>query len=40
MFNAAKEAALDGFIAGQIGFLRMSEVVEGAGAAFVRQRPH
>ncbi len=28
VFNAAKEAALDGFIAGQIGFLRMSEVVE------------
>jgi len=28
VFNAAKEAALDGFIAGQIGFVRMSEVVE------------
>jgi 1-deoxy-D-xylulose-5-phosphate reductoisomerase len=28
VFNAAKEAALDGFIAGQIGFLRMSELVE------------
>ncbi len=28
VFNAAKESALDGFIAGQIGFLRMSEVVE------------
>ncbi|MFQ6552019.1 1-deoxy-D-xylulose-5-phosphate reductoisomerase [Aestuariibius insulae] len=28
-FNAAKEQALDGFIAGQIGFLRMAEVVEG-----------
>ncbi len=28
VFNAAKEAALDAFIAGQIGFLRMSEVVE------------
>lgn len=27
-FNAAKEAALDGFIASQIGFLDMSEVVE------------
>lgn len=27
VFNAAKEAALDGFIAGQIGFLRMSDVV-------------
>jgi len=28
VFNAAKEKALDGFIAGEIGFLRMSEVVE------------
>jgi 1-deoxy-D-xylulose-5-phosphate reductoisomerase len=28
VFNAAKEAALDGFIAGQINFVRMSEVVE------------
>jgi len=28
VFNAAKEAALDGFIAGRIGFLRMSNVVE------------
>ena len=28
VFNAAKEAALDGFIAGRIGFVRMSEVVE------------
>jgi len=28
VFNAAKEAALDGFIDGEIGFLRMSEVVE------------
>jgi 1-deoxy-D-xylulose-5-phosphate reductoisomerase len=28
VFNAAKEAALDGFIAGQIGFLQMSELVE------------
>ena len=27
-FNAAKERALDGFIAGQIGFLAMAEVVE------------
>ncbi len=27
-FNAAKEQALDGFIAGQIGFLDMAEVVE------------
>jgi 1-deoxy-D-xylulose-5-phosphate reductoisomerase len=27
-FNAAKEAALDGFIAGRINFVRMSEVVE------------
>ncbi|WP_299374536.1 1-deoxy-D-xylulose-5-phosphate reductoisomerase [uncultured Tateyamaria sp.] len=28
VFNAAKETALDGFIAGQIGFLRMAEIVE------------
>jgi len=28
MFNAAKETALDGFIAGKINFVRMSEVVE------------
>ena len=28
VFNAAKERALDGFIAGQIGFLQMAEVVE------------
>jgi len=28
VFNAAKEAALDGFIAGQIGFTAMAEVVE------------
>jgi len=28
VFNAAKEVALDGFIAGRIGFLQMSEVVE------------
>ncbi|MCG6883738.1 MAG: 1-deoxy-D-xylulose-5-phosphate reductoisomerase [Silicimonas sp.] len=28
VFNAAKEAALDGFIAGQIGFLDMAGVVE------------
>ncbi|MCB1355874.1 MAG: 1-deoxy-D-xylulose-5-phosphate reductoisomerase, partial [Maritimibacter sp.] len=28
VFNAAKEAALDGFIAGKINFVRMSEVVE------------
>ena len=27
-FNAAKEIALDGFIAGQIGFMQMAEVVE------------
>jgi 1-deoxy-D-xylulose-5-phosphate reductoisomerase len=27
-FNAAKETALDGFIAGHIGFLQMAEVVE------------
>jgi len=27
-FNAAKERALDGFIAGQIGFMQMAEVVE------------
>ena len=28
VFNAAKEVALDAFIAGQIGFLEMSSVVE------------
>jgi 1-deoxy-D-xylulose-5-phosphate reductoisomerase len=28
-FNAAKEAALDGFIAERIGFLQMAEVVDG-----------
>lgn len=28
VFNAAKEQALDGFIAGQIGFLQMAQVVE------------
>ena len=28
VFNAAKEAALDGFIAGKIGFLEMAGVVE------------
>lgn len=28
VFNAAKESALDGFIAGQIGFARMADVVE------------
>lgn len=28
-FNAAKEAALDGFIAGEIGFLDMARVVDG-----------
>jgi 1-deoxy-D-xylulose-5-phosphate reductoisomerase len=27
-FNAAKEVALDGFIAGRIGFVQMAEVVE------------
>ena len=27
VFNAAKETALDGFIAGQIGFMQMSDVV-------------
>jgi len=30
VFNAAKEVALDAFIAGQIGFLQMAEVVEEA----------
>ncbi len=29
VFNAAKEAALDGFIAGRIGFLDMGRLVEG-----------
>ncbi len=28
VFNAAKESALDGFIAGQLGFTQMAEVVE------------
>jgi 1-deoxy-D-xylulose-5-phosphate reductoisomerase len=28
IFNAAKEAALDGFIAGRLGFMQMAEVVE------------
>ena len=28
VFNAAKERALDGFLAGKIGFLQMAEVVE------------
>lgn len=28
VFNAAKERALDGFIAGQIGFLQIAQVVE------------
>ena len=28
VFNAAKERALDGFIAGRIGFLQMAQVVE------------
>ncbi len=28
VFNAAKEAALDGFVAGQINFVQMAEVVE------------
>ncbi|MEM1352553.1 MAG: 1-deoxy-D-xylulose-5-phosphate reductoisomerase [Pseudomonadota bacterium] len=28
VFNAAKETALDGFIAGQVGFTQMAEVVE------------
>ena len=28
VFNAAKESALDGFIAGQIGFTQMADVVE------------
>lgn len=30
VFNAAKETALDAFIAGQIGFMQMAEVVEEA----------
>ena len=28
VFNAAKETALDGFIAGQLGFTQMAEIVE------------
>lgn len=28
VFNAAKETALDGFIAGQVGFMEMAEIVE------------
>lgn len=38
VFNAAKESALDGFIAHQIGFLRMSEVVEEVLTALSRDR--
>ncbi|HBZ44642.1 MAG TPA: 1-deoxy-D-xylulose-5-phosphate reductoisomerase [Maritimibacter sp.] len=38
VFNAAKESALDGFIAHQIGFLRMSEVVEEVLIALSRDR--
>ncbi len=30
IFNAAKEVALDGFIAGRLGFMQMAEVVEQA----------
>ena len=30
VFNAAKEVALDHFIAGKLGFMQMSEVVEAS----------
>ncbi len=36
-FNAAKEAALDGFIASQIGFLDMAPVVDGVLSHLVQQ---
>lgn len=35
-FNAAKEQALDGFIAGQIGFVEMANVVDGVLQELVR----
>ncbi len=39
VFNAAKERALDGFIAGEIGFLAMAQVVEGVlDEMFARER--
>ncbi|NNE51702.1 MAG: 1-deoxy-D-xylulose-5-phosphate reductoisomerase [Sulfitobacter sp.] len=38
VFNAAKETALDGFIAGKIGFTRMAQVVEGTLEAMDRDR--
>ena len=38
VFNAAKEVALDGFIAGQIGFTRMAGVVEDTLTQMSRER--
>lgn len=35
VFNGAKEAALDGFIARKIGFLQMAQVVEQAMTGFI-----
>ena len=40
VFNAAKETALDGFIAGQINFTQMAEVVEDAMTQLDRQPGH
>ena len=40
VFNAAKETALDGFIAGQIKFTQMAEVVEDAMTQLDRQPGH
>mgnify|MGYP005987832411 CR=1 FL=1 len=40
VFNAAKESALDGFIAGQINFVQMAEVVEDTLTAFDASSGH
>ncbi|OAN97798.1 1-deoxy-D-xylulose-5-phosphate reductoisomerase [Sulfitobacter geojensis] len=40
VFNAAKESALDGFIAGQINFVQMAEVVEDTLTAFDASNSH
>ena len=40
VFNAAKETALDGFIAGQIGFTQMSDVVARVVEQFERDKGH
>ena len=39
VFNAAKETALDGFIAGKIGFLEMDGVVEAVLSKLAGQMP-